>query len=65
LSPRGALVARPDGTRTYLPLDEIASGMSVLLAAGERVPVDGRVTHGRSTIDRSLVSGESAPQPAT
>jgi Cu2+-exporting ATPase len=64
LSPRGALVERPDGTRIYLPLDEIERGMTILLAAGERVPVDGRVTKGSSTIDRSLVSGESVPQSA-
>jgi Cu2+-exporting ATPase len=64
LSPRGALVQQPDGTRTYLALDEIEPGMTILLAAGDRVPVDARVTKGSSTIDRSLVSGESAPQPA-
>ena len=63
LSPRGALVQRPDGTRTYLALDEIEPGMTILLAAGDRVPVDARVTKGSSTVDRSLVSGESAPQP--
>src|SRR5690606_20369947 len=36
---------------------------TILLAAGERVPVDARVEHGRSDLDCSLVSGESAPQP--
>ena len=64
LSPRGALVLREDGSRTYLPLDEIETGMTMLLAAGERVPVDARVTKGNSEIDLSLVSGESAPQTA-
>ncbi|MFX6937595.1 hypothetical protein ABTH70_19505, partial [Acinetobacter baumannii] len=58
LSPRGALVLREDGSRTYLPLDEIETGMTMLLAAGERVPVDARVTKGNSEIDLSLVSGE-------
>ena len=37
--------------------------MTILLAAGERVPVDARVASGRSDLDCSLVSGESAPQP--
>ena len=56
---------KPDGSQIYLPVDEIEPGMTILLAAGERVPVDGRVIKGRSELDRSLVSGESAPQPAT
>jgi P-type Cu2+ transporter len=62
LSPRGALVLRQDGSRTYLSLDEIEAGMTILLAAGERVPVDASVIRGNSEIDLSLVSGESAPQ---
>src|SRR5262249_53918709 len=64
LSPRGALVLRADGSHIYHPVDEIEPGMIILLAAGERVPGDGRVTKGHSGVDRSLVSGESAPQPA-
>jgi Cu2+-exporting ATPase len=58
------MVLKEDGTPTYLSVDEIEPGMTILLAAGERVPVDGRVLKGRSELDRSLVSGESAPQPA-
>jgi Cu2+-exporting ATPase len=65
LSTRGAMVLKADGTQTYLSVDEIEPGMTILLAAGERVPVDGRVLKGRSELDRSLVSGESAPQPAS
>jgi Cu2+-exporting ATPase len=64
LAPRGALVIEADGTQAYRPLDEIRPGMSILLAAGERVPVDGCVSKGRSEIDYSLVTGESLPQPA-
>ncbi len=63
LAARGALVRQPDGANVYLPVDDIAVGMTILLAAGERVPVDGRVVSGRSDIDRSLLSGESAPAP--
>lgn len=62
LSTRGAMVLRQDGTQTYLSVDEIAPGMTILLAAGERVPVDGRVLKGRSELDRSLVSGDRAPR---
>jgi Cu2+-exporting ATPase len=64
LVPRGALVAQADGSRDYLPVGEITPGMTILLAAGERVPVDARVIKGTSDVDVSLVSGESAPKPA-
>jgi Cu2+-exporting ATPase len=61
LAPRGALVVSPDGARDYRPVEEIQPGMHVLIAAGERSPVDGRVLDGRSDLDRSVVTGESAP----
>jgi Cu2+-exporting ATPase len=63
LAAREALVLQDDGTHLYRPVDEIEPGMIILLAAGERVPVDVRVIEGRSEIDGSLVSGESLPQP--
>jgi Cu2+-exporting ATPase len=62
LSPRGATIERPDGGRDYLPVAEIEPGMRVLLAAGERVPVDGTVTHGVSDLDCAIATGESAPR---
>ncbi len=61
LAPRGATVVRDDGGCDYLPVSEIEPGMTILLAAGERVPVDASVLDGRSDLDCSLVSGESAP----
>jgi Cu2+-exporting ATPase len=64
LAARGASVLRPDGSQAYLPVSEIGPGMTIRLAAGERVPVDGRVIKGESELDCSLVSGESLPQPA-
>ena len=62
LAARGATVLDADGGRTYRPVAEIEPGMLVQLAAGERVPVDAEVIDGRSELDCSLVSGESAPQ---
>ncbi len=62
LSPRGATVERPDGGRDYLPVSEIAPGMRVLLAAGERVPVDGTVAEGVSDLDCAIATGESEPR---
>lgn len=63
LAGRGALVVQPDGANVYLPVNEIQPGMTILLAAGERVPVDARIVKGQSDLDCSLVSGESLPQP--
>lgn len=63
LTARGAMVERTDGTQAYLPVEDIHPGMTILLAAGERVPVDACVLSGTSNLDRSLVTGESAPQP--
>jgi Cu2+-exporting ATPase len=63
LAPRGAAVLNADGSRDYLPLAEIEPGMTLLLAAGDRIPVDGVVATGASELDCSVVSGESLPQP--
>jgi Cu2+-exporting ATPase len=63
LAARGAFVVHDDGTQSYVPVEEIKPGMTIRLAAGERVPVDGRVTSGQSELDCSLVTGESLPRP--
>ena len=42
----------------------VRPGMRVVVAAGERIGVDGRVLQGESAIDTSLIDGESAPKPA-
>jgi Cu2+-exporting ATPase len=62
LSPQGALVLDADGGRSYRPLSEILPGTRVLVAAGERIPVDAEVVAGSSDLDCSLVTGEGAPQ---
>jgi P-type Cu2+ transporter len=65
LAARGALVVQADGTQVYLPVSDIRIGTTLMLAAGERVPVDATVIKGVSELDVSLVSGEHAPLPAT
>ncbi len=65
LAARGAFVVQADGTQTYLPVEEIEPGMTVVLGSGERVPVDATVSKGESELDVSLVSGESVPLHAT
>ncbi|ESX08469.1 Nitrogen fixation protein FixI [Mesorhizobium sp. LSJC265A00] len=61
LAARGAMVLRGDGARDYLPVGEIEPGMLLLIAAGERIPVDGKIARGTSDVDCSPVSGESTP----
>ncbi|MBL8577254.1 MAG: cadmium-translocating P-type ATPase [Mesorhizobium sp.] len=63
LAPRVATVLREDGARVHLPVEEIAPGMRIALAAGERVPVDGMIEAGVSDIDQAIATGESMPQP--
>ncbi len=62
LAARGAMVRQPDGAHAYVAVDRIEPGMIVMLAAGDRVPVDGRVVEGRSDLDCALVSGEAMPR---
>ena len=61
LMPRGASVVNEDGGYSYRPISELAPGMSLALAAGERLPVDGVVTSGTSLFDSAMVTGESSP----
>ncbi len=61
LASPGATVLEGDGTRRYIALDEVAPGMVLAVAAGQRVPVDARVLGGTSEVDCSLTSGESKP----
>ncbi len=60
--PRDALVLLPDGTTQRRLAEELAPGMRVLIAAGERIGVDGIVEQGDSSVDRALVTGESLPE---
>ncbi|MDG4887936.1 MULTISPECIES: cation-translocating P-type ATPase [unclassified Mesorhizobium] len=62
LASRGSLVLRDDGTREYVPVAELVPGLRLLIAAGERIPVDGDIVSGNSDLDCSIVSGESAPK---
>jgi Cu2+-exporting ATPase len=64
LAARGATVLLDDGSQRYLPVADIRPGMTILLAPGDRVPVDAQVLAGQSELDVSLASGESLPQPA-
>ncbi|MBS0558737.1 MAG: heavy metal translocating P-type ATPase metal-binding domain-containing protein [Proteobacteria bacterium] len=57
-------VLQPDGTVRRRPQEQVGTGDRVLVAAGERIGVDGVVERGASPLDASLVTGESLPQQA-
>jgi len=59
-----ATVIQPDGRIERLELEQITPGMVVLVAAGERVPVDGRILGGDAQLDEALLTGESRPRQA-
>lgn len=60
LRAESAMKILPDGSVSEVPLSKIDPGDLVLVAAGERVSVDGTIEDGRSEIDQSLVTGETA-----
>jgi Cu+-exporting ATPase len=60
LQPRTALVVR-NGAERALPLEQVVTGDVVLVRPGERVPVDGTVLAGQSSVDESMLTGESLP----
>ena len=60
LSPTSAKVVR-DGEETDIPVDQVVVGDIVLVRPGEKIPVDGEVTEGFSTVDESMLTGESMP----
>ena len=62
LQPQSARVLR-DGHEIEIPLALVIPGDLVVLRPGERVPVDGLVLSGETSIDESLITGESLPVP--
>jgi Cu+-exporting ATPase len=61
LAPKTARRVKDDGSDEELALDAIAVGDRLRVRPGEKVPVDGEVIEGRSTLDESMVTGESMP----
>ncbi|HZE21053.1 MAG TPA: heavy metal translocating P-type ATPase, partial [Desulfobaccales bacterium] len=62
LAPPTARVRR-DGQEREVPLAEVAVDDLVIVRPGEKIPVDGVVTEGTSSVDESMLTGESLPVP--
>ena len=65
LAPKTARVIRADGAEEEIPLDEVKVGDRLRVRPGDKVPVDGEVVEGRSSVDESMISGESIPVEKT
>jgi Cu+-exporting ATPase len=60
LAPKKAVVLK-DGKEKLVDIAQVAVGDVILVKPGERIPVDGVITEGQSTVDESMLTGESMP----
>lgn len=60
LQPKNATIVR-DGIESTLPIESIQQGDVILVRPGERIPTDGIVISGKSSVDESMLTGESLP----
>ncbi|MCB1090316.1 MAG: cadmium-translocating P-type ATPase, partial [Verrucomicrobiae bacterium] len=61
LSPPTALVRLPDGSEKETPVEEVAVGTEILIRSGSRIPLDGEVVSGSSSVNQAPITGESLP----
>ena len=59
---QGTATVLKDGKQKVVPIRELKEGMTILVSAGENVPVDGKVSWGISELDISLITGETIPK---
>jgi heavy metal translocating P-type ATPase len=64
MSPTTARIRR-DGAEIEIPIDEVKLGETVLVKPGDKIPVDGTVTSGHSTVNQATITGESIPVEKT
>ncbi len=61
LAPKTARVVRADGSEEDIPLEHVRKGDILRVRPGEKIPVDGTVKEGSSSVDESMVTGEPIP----
>ncbi len=61
LAPKMATLVLENGLEKTIPLEEVKKGDILRVRPGEKIPVDGIVTEGKSVIDESMITGESIP----
>ena len=61
MAAKTAHVIREDGTEEEIPLEDVQVGDKLRVRPGDKVPVDGKVLEGRSSVDESMISGEPVP----
>ncbi len=61
LAPKLARIMRDDGSEYDVPLDQVKAGDKLRVRPGEKIPTDGVVLDGLSSVDESMVTGESIP----
>jgi P-type Cu+ transporter len=61
LAPKSARLIRDDGTEDDVPLGQVHPGDRLRVRPGEKVPVDGTVIEGTSSVDEAMLSGEAIP----
>ena len=65
LAPNSARRLRDDGSDEDVPIDAVVVGDRLRVRPGEKIPVDGSLIEGRSSIDEAMVTGESMPVSKT
>lgn len=61
LAPKTARLVRDDGAEVDVPLDQVKAGDLLRVRPGEKIPVDGIVLEGLSSVDESMITGEPIP----
>ena len=61
LAPKTARMLRDDGSEVDVPLEQVQTGYRLRVRPGEKVPVDGAVLEGGSSVDESMITGEPIP----